>query len=139
MNARRQGISARLALLDHQLPDADGLPVGRVDDVELSVPTSGAPPEVEAVLTGAEALGQRLGGLTGAVMAGAASRLRPTTGMAPRSGQSATFAWRSASPVAPARVSVSAASSSAEGFSRALPTPGDPPRGGRADHGSCDC
>lgn len=83
MNARRQGISARLTLLDHQLLDADELPVGRVDDIELSVPTSGGPPEVEAVLTGAEALGQRLGGLTGALMAGAASRLRRTTGDGP--------------------------------------------------------
>jgi hypothetical protein len=83
MSVRRAGISARLALLDHQLLDADGLPIGRVDDLELSLPPSGGAPEVEAVLTGAEALGQRLGGLTGALMAAVASRLRPTTGVGP--------------------------------------------------------
>ncbi len=70
------GISARFTLLDHQLIDADGLPIGRIDDLELSVPGGEGAPEVEALLTGAEALGQRLGGLTGALMAGAASRLR---------------------------------------------------------------
>lgn len=71
-------ISARLVLLDHQIVDADGRLVGRVDDVELSLPAAGGPPEIEAVLTGAEALGQRLGGLTGELMASAARRLRPS-------------------------------------------------------------
>ena len=75
MNEQRQ-ISARITLLDHQLVDANRLPIGRVDDVELSVPRPGGAPEVKALLTGAEALGERLGGLTGGLMAGAARRLR---------------------------------------------------------------
>lgn len=76
MEGGRQ-FSVRFTLLDHQLLDADGLPVGRVDDVELSVPEGGGPPEVESLLTGAEALGRRLGGLTGGLMAAVAGRLRP--------------------------------------------------------------
>jgi hypothetical protein len=56
MSEGRQ-ISARIALLDKQLVDSDRLPIGRVDDLELSLPAGGGPPEVEALLTGAEALG----------------------------------------------------------------------------------
>lgn len=76
MAGGEEHFSARLALLDKQLVDADDLPVGRVDDVELSE-SPGTAPRVEAILTGAQALGERLGGLVGRSMAGPAERLRP--------------------------------------------------------------
>lgn len=68
--------SARFSLLDHQLLDCHGLPIGRVDDAELDVSGADAPPRVTALLTGAEALGQRLGGLVGGLMSHGAARLR---------------------------------------------------------------
>ena len=43
-------LDARLHLLDRQIRDADGEPVGAVDDLELDL--SGDPPRVTAVLTG---------------------------------------------------------------------------------------
>lgn len=68
--------SARVALLDEQIVDAGDLPIGRVDDVELELPPDGGPPRVTALLTGAEALGTRLGGEAGELMAAVAARLR---------------------------------------------------------------
>ena len=68
--------SLRFTLLDQQLVDAENRPVGRVDDVLLELPPAGGPPEVVAVLTGAQALGERLRGVTGRLMASIASRLR---------------------------------------------------------------
>ena len=59
-----------------QIVDADNRPVGRVDDVLLTIPDNGDPPEVTGLLTGAQALGERLGGLTGRLTAAVASRLR---------------------------------------------------------------
>jgi hypothetical protein len=76
LSARAPHFSARIALLDKQLVDSDRLPVGRVDDVELVVSADGDAPHVEALLTGAQALGQRIGGLTGGLMAATAARLR---------------------------------------------------------------
>ena len=76
MSAERRQISARLELLDHQLVDAERLPFGRVDDIELSLPADSGPPQVDAILTGAQALGERLGGLIGGSMAAFARRLR---------------------------------------------------------------
>jgi hypothetical protein len=69
-------LSARFSLLDAQVVDADDLPIGRVDDVELAVPPDGGPPRVEALLTGAEALGPRVGGTLGRLMTAVAARLR---------------------------------------------------------------
>ena len=54
-----------LHLLDRQVLDTDGRAVGKVDDVELHVPDDGSPPYVAALLTGPQALGPRLRGLTG--------------------------------------------------------------------------
>ena len=71
-------VSLRIALLDAQLLDADKLPIGRVDDLELEPASAGSPPRVTAILTGAEALGQVLGGTSGRWMARAAARLRPS-------------------------------------------------------------
>jgi hypothetical protein len=75
----RAGISARIALLDKQIVDSDQLPIGRVDDAEIELPNDGGPPRVAALLVGAEALGDRLGGATGRVMAATAARLRHGT------------------------------------------------------------
>jgi hypothetical protein len=72
-------ISARISILDNQIVDADGVPIGRVDDLELRVQGHGAP-EVVALLTGSRALGARLGGAIGRAMVAVSSRLR-----APRS------------------------------------------------------
>ena len=69
-------VSARIALLDKQIVDRDRLAFGRVDDVELSIPTEGALPRVEALHTGAEALGDRLGGVLGRWIGAPARRLR---------------------------------------------------------------
>ncbi len=69
-------VSVRLALLDQQIVDCERLAIGRVDDLELGFAEDGAL-TVEAILTGAQALGERLGGTVGAWMAAAASRLRP--------------------------------------------------------------
>jgi hypothetical protein len=73
--------SLRFTLLDQQIVDSDQRPVGRVDDLEIDIPGDGGEPEVVAVLTGAQALGERLGGPTGRLMAAVAVRLR--TGAAP--------------------------------------------------------
>ena len=68
--------SLRFTLLDQQLVDAENRPVGRVDDVVLEIPDGGGPPEITGVRTGAQALGDRLGGVTGRLMASVAARLR---------------------------------------------------------------
>lgn len=69
-------ISLRMSLLDKQIVDSDRLPIGRVDDVELELSELGGRPQVVALLTGAQALGERLGGTAGRCFAGAAARLR---------------------------------------------------------------
>ncbi len=69
-------VSLRLALLDKQIVDRERLPIGRVDDLELVLPGSGGAPQTEAILTGAQALGDRLGGFLGGWMAAVAGRLR---------------------------------------------------------------
>lgn len=72
----RPAVWASVDLLDRQLVDVDETPIGKVDDLELELPEDGGPPVVVAILSGAEALGLRLGGLLGRGMAGMASRLR---------------------------------------------------------------
>ncbi|MGX7673835.1 hypothetical protein [Plantactinospora sp. DSM 117369] len=51
-------------LLDRQIVDRDGIPIGKFDDVEL---TAGADDRlcVTALLTGQQALGARFGGVLG--------------------------------------------------------------------------
>jgi sporulation protein YlmC with PRC-barrel domain len=63
-------------LLDRQILDRDGEPVGKVDDVELDVDADGTP-YVAALLVGQQALGQRIGGRLGGWIAGTARRLSP--------------------------------------------------------------
>ena len=72
-------LSVRFSLLDHQIIDAERRPVGRVDDLELRMPSDGGAPEIKAVLTGAEALGQRIGGVFGCCIASVGARLRPSS------------------------------------------------------------
>jgi len=62
-------------LLDRQILDSDGLPVGNVDDVELAVEEDGTL-QIVAFHVGAQAWGKRLGGRLGATIAGAATRLQ---------------------------------------------------------------
>jgi hypothetical protein len=79
-------LSARLTLLDAQIVDRDRLPIGRVDDLELRFPANGDPPQVARVLTGSQALGERIGRSVGSVMASVSSRLRaPGAGDGPSS------------------------------------------------------
>lgn len=69
-------------LLDRQILDRDGHPVGKVDDVELGYDADGAP-YVAALLTGQQALGHRIGGALGRWIAGAARRLADPPGKQP--------------------------------------------------------
>ncbi len=59
-------------LLDRQVVDRDGQMVGKVDDVELS---DEDPPRVVALLLGPRALGERMDGRLGRLVAGTAARL----------------------------------------------------------------
>lgn len=71
-------VSMRFALLDNQVIDADDLPIGRIDDLEIDV--TGGDPKVTKILMGAQALGERLGGCTGRLMAATAARARAGEG-----------------------------------------------------------
>ena len=71
-----ESFGIRLALLDGQLVDRDRLPLGRVDDLELSIGGPGEQPEIESVLTGSEALGDRIDGSLGRWMSSVSRRLR---------------------------------------------------------------
>ncbi|MDQ3953941.1 MAG: hypothetical protein M3285_00115 [Actinomycetota bacterium] len=75
MNNRRT-MDAGLDLLDRQVLDREGLPIGKVDDVELSQanPSEDAP-HAAALLLGPLAYGHRLGGRLGSSIAGAGARL----------------------------------------------------------------
>jgi sporulation protein YlmC with PRC-barrel domain len=64
-------------LLDRQILDRDGEPVGKVDDVELDADADGVP-YVSALLVGQRALGDRIGGRIGRWIGGVARRLAPS-------------------------------------------------------------
>lgn len=68
-------------LLDRQIFDVDGCPVGKVDDVEFTQPQddvgSNGPPVLTALLCGPTAYGPRLGGGLGLWWFSVARRLRP--------------------------------------------------------------
>jgi sporulation protein YlmC with PRC-barrel domain len=66
-----------LDLLDRQILDRDGRPVGKVDDVELTYDTDGTA-SISALLIGQQALGRRIGGVLGRWIAGTARRLADT-------------------------------------------------------------
>jgi sporulation protein YlmC with PRC-barrel domain len=63
-------------LLDRQILDCDGAPVGKVDDVELAVGGDGRL-RVIALLVGPQALGRRLGGRLGRWVSAVAGTLHP--------------------------------------------------------------
>ncbi|MFG2166183.1 hypothetical protein [Micromonospora chersina] len=69
-------------LLDRQILDRDGEPVGKVDDVELALGEDGTP-YVAALLVGQQALGDRIGGGFGRWLAGTARRLAPDPSRGP--------------------------------------------------------
>lgn len=71
-----------LELLDRQILDRDGEPVGKVDDVELGYDDDGTP-YVAALLVGQQALGRRIGGRLGHWMTTSAERLSRTAQPAP--------------------------------------------------------
>ncbi|MER7168060.1 hypothetical protein ABT336_18580 [Micromonospora sp. NPDC000207] len=62
-------------LLDRQIVDADGLLVGKIDDIEFAVADDGTV-FVDALLTGTGVLGQRIGGVVGRLLIRVADRLR---------------------------------------------------------------
>lgn len=70
-----------LRLLDRRVVDADGEPLGRVDDIAFEQDGERAP-RLASILMGPEALGARLGGVFGSVVTGA-GRLRPDGATAP--------------------------------------------------------
>jgi sporulation protein YlmC with PRC-barrel domain len=69
-------LEAALQLLDRQLIDRHGRLAGKVDDLELTFPEGGGPPQVTAILAGPGALSRRLGGRFGAWLEAVANRLR---------------------------------------------------------------
>lgn len=77
-------IDAGLRLLDRQLVDADGMLAGKVDDLELAVPTEGAP-YVTAILAGPGSLSRRIGGRLGAKIEALHRRLHPSEAPGPAS------------------------------------------------------
>lgn len=64
-----------LNLLDRQVQDRDGNPIGKVDDLLFEVPDDGGPPVLTALLLGQQALGARLGGRLGRWWTRTAQRL----------------------------------------------------------------
>ncbi|WFE67632.1 hypothetical protein [Micromonospora sp. WMMD714] len=60
-------------LLDRQIVDADGVLLGKVDDVEFAVDDQGLP-YVAYLLTGQGALGRRIGGRVGRLLVALADR-----------------------------------------------------------------
>ncbi|MGW8812867.1 hypothetical protein [Gordonia terrae] len=59
--SRRTTIDLRLHLLDRQIHDRDGVPLGVVDDVEIEMSDDG-PPRVSALLTGRALFYRLIGG-----------------------------------------------------------------------------
>ncbi|MEV6819534.1 hypothetical protein AB0M72_12325 [Nocardiopsis dassonvillei] len=64
-------------VLDRQIVDRDGQPVGKADDVEFSW-EEGSSPAMTALLTDSAALGPRLSGRLGRLWRTALGRLRPS-------------------------------------------------------------
>jgi hypothetical protein len=69
-------LDANHMLLDREILDPDDVPIGKVDDIELSEPYGDEGPELTALLCGPLALGPRLGGRIGAWWYSIGRRLR---------------------------------------------------------------
>jgi sporulation protein YlmC with PRC-barrel domain len=65
-------------LLDRQIVDSAGQPVGKVDDIELTLDPSSGRLTITALLSGQRVLGHRIGGRIGGWMASIARRLQPS-------------------------------------------------------------
>lgn len=72
-------LDAGLELLDRQVVDMDGRPLGKVDDL-LFTEQPDAPPVLTALLIGQQAFGARLGGRAGHWWTRLAQRLSPYQG-----------------------------------------------------------
>jgi sporulation protein YlmC with PRC-barrel domain len=69
-------IDVGLTLLDRQVLDSTGVPVGKVDDVELTyVDPDSEAPSITALLLGPVAYWKRIGGRVGVALSGTADRL----------------------------------------------------------------
>ncbi len=68
--------SLRHDLLDQQIVDCERIPIGRVTDVEIAPGGAREPARIRHVLTGSEALGQRLGGTLGRWIEHSSARAR---------------------------------------------------------------
>ena len=66
-------------LLDRQILDSTGQPVGKVDDLELTHEPGTGRLVVTALLSGQRVLGHRIGGRIGTWIASVAHRLQPAT------------------------------------------------------------
>jgi sporulation protein YlmC with PRC-barrel domain len=69
-------------LLDRQILDRDGEPIGNVDDLELAADDDGTL-TVAALLVGQQVLGRRIGGWLGGLIENTARRLEPTPDQGP--------------------------------------------------------
>jgi sporulation protein YlmC with PRC-barrel domain len=77
-----RALHASLHLLDRQIVGKrDGRLIAKVDDVEIALDVE--PPHVIALLSGPQALGQRLPGLLGALVRSVHARLHPDRHPAP--------------------------------------------------------
>jgi len=70
-------------LLDRQIVDCAGQPVGKVDDLELTADPGSGRLTVTALLSGQRVLGRRVGGRIGTWLASVARRLQPADGPPP--------------------------------------------------------
>ena len=70
-------------LLDRQILDRAGQPVGKVDDLELAPDDNDGQLYVSALLVGQQALGRRIGGWFGRWIENTARRLEPTPDIGP--------------------------------------------------------
>jgi sporulation protein YlmC with PRC-barrel domain len=70
-------------LLDRQIIDRDGSPVGKVDDIELTTDPNTGRMRLTALLSGQRVLGDRIGGRLGRWMAASARRLAAADGIPP--------------------------------------------------------
>ncbi|NKQ52070.1 hypothetical protein HFP15_04160 [Amycolatopsis sp. K13G38] len=76
-------VTANEMLLDRQIYDRDGVEVGKVDDIEVTIPGDGGTPVLTALLCGPTALGPRLGGRLGMWWTAIGRRLRPNDELYP--------------------------------------------------------
>ncbi len=82
MTTRPTPLRLAFHLLDRQMVDSNDTPVGKVDDIELETGPDGRL-RVVALVSGANVLGERIGGWAGRLMANVSRRLAPDDNPAP--------------------------------------------------------